>query len=142
MIDIASILKIAGYALILPIIIAVPLVVFGKFTDTWLEASIPKKDMLSLYICLSLVFFCLVKIILSFGNKDKQSLFNVFIMISLALHFSAKEIRNQGGFTATTLSGQKSEALRKSILGAWHSKYHWGAIVEIIALIFAIYVQL
>jgi hypothetical protein len=139
--DFVFVIKTLGYALLVPITIGVLFIVFGKLINIWLEASNLKKDRISLCICLCIILFCIVKIALAVGDKSKQNIFNGIILLALAFHFSAKEIRQQGGYKAKSISGRQSEALSFSISGAWRSRYHWGAVAELIVLIFCIYTQ-
>ena len=140
--DLVPILKMVSYLLVVPIVLAIPLVIFGKISNRWLESSIEKKNKMSLYICLSIIIFCFAHIFFDIDNYTKRSFLAGIIFLVTGLHFSTVVIRNQGGYKKKTLSGRKYEAFNAGIKGAWQAKYHWGTIVQILSITDFIFVQI
>jgi len=141
-----SILKLVGYLLaipiILPIILAIPLIILGKFTSYWLESTNDKKDKLSLGLLLLFIVFTTIRMIKTLGDDDKQLVALTFILLLTLIHFSQKELRNQGGFKTTTWFEQRHEYFNLGFKGAWRSEGHWGLILVISATIYGLLIQI
>jgi hypothetical protein len=127
------ILRIIPYLLIIPVIIAIPLIIYAKTANVWVEANTEKKNRMSLYLCVGIIILCLCFILFDLSNSYKRIFLSAVINVTVGFHFSAKTIRNQGGFKRKTLTGQRHEAFVASITGPWHSKYHWGTIVQVLS---------
>jgi hypothetical protein len=132
--DLESILKIVPYFLLLPVIFAIPLIIYAKTANVWIEANTEKKNRMSLYLCVGTIILCVCFILLDLYNSHRRSFLSAVIYFAVSFHFSAKKIRDQGGFKDKTISGGQSEAFKASITGAWHSKYHWGTIVQVLSV--------
>lgn len=138
----AAVIKIVIYLIAIPLIFAIPLILLGKFANSWMESENERKDKLSLYILLIIITVVTFSIAIILENNISQLGALSFVLLATITHFSLKELRNQGGFKTKTWFEQRHEAFNLGFRGAWRSKGHWGLILLISATMCGILIQL
>ena len=126
---------------LIPVIFAIPLIVIGKFSSFFMDASINKKDRISLAIALLVSILLALKTYIS-PSIDAQIILCAIVFLSFSFHFASKEIRHQGGFKTKGIFDQRYEYFAKGFIGAWKTKYHWGTMIQSVSILYGIILQI
>jgi len=135
-------ISIFSVALLLPVLFAIPLVIFGRSANWWLEATHTQKDKISHIIFNVILVGCTIRLLINYNNPESMLVSVAIIFLTSSIYFGGKQVREQGGFKRKTLQGQKNEAVEVLIKGAWRTKYHWGTILQIVTVIGCVILQI